>query len=206
MGRESRCAVHRGPDRILDPLTALRRQDPGFNQLVQGGAQEAQRGAARLVRGAVRMLLRKGIRRREETRLLVRKTHVGGPDRAQATLSGRRVAALSPNAGDLSSHPVSELKHGSGTHFGEQFVAVGEMPVGSVRYDADRARRLSQYDGVGTAGASQLDPGRDQAGAHVAARAPSSGRSLRCWVGRRHALSITMWTLSTKAANVDSVH
>lgn len=80
------------------------------------------------------------------------------------------------------------------------------MPVGSIRYDADSAGRLSEYDGVGTTRAGQFDPGRDQAGADVAARAPSSWRSFRCWIGRGHAVRIAMWTLSTKNANVDSVH
>lgn len=80
------------------------------------------------------------------------------------------------------------------------------MSVGGVRYDADRAGRLPEYDGVGAAGASEFDPGRDQAGADVTARTPSSGRSFRCWIGRGHAVRIAMWTLSTKKANVDSVH
>jgi len=69
--------------------------------------------------------------------------------------------------------------------------------VRRVRYDADDPRRLPQYHGVRTPGPRELETGGDQAGADVAARAPSSRE---CCFGVVHRLRITMWTLSTKSS------
>ena len=52
---------------------------------------------------------------------------------------------------------------GRGGDRGQQLVAAGEVPVGSVRDHADHLCRFAEHDGIGAAGPGQFQPGGDQA-------------------------------------------
>jgi hypothetical protein len=81
----------------------------------------------------------------------------------------------------------------------EQRVAVGEMPVGGIGYDAHQPGRLPQQNRFRPSGPGQLQARRDEAVADRAPRPPP--RRLWC-----HGQQTNKWTLSTKRVNVDSVH
>ena len=77
--------MHRGPDGVLDAVTAPPVEHPGVNQFVERGAELAQGRAVLLgpgIRGVVGMPLRYRERGREQPRFLAGEFQVGDADRA----------------------------------------------------------------------------------------------------------------------------
>jgi hypothetical protein len=101
-------------------------------------------------------------------------------DRTQPPPSRGRHAVPTAHATDLCRHASGKLAHGRGAHGGEEFLSVGEVPVGGVRHHADHPRHFAQHDGVRPTGSSQLNRCADQAIADGAARATrAGGRTMR---------------------------
>jgi hypothetical protein len=167
--------VHRGPDGVFDAVAALLVEYAGVDQFVECGAELAQGRAVRpgpVVRSAVGVLLRQGERGREQPWFFAGEFQVRRADRAQPESGCGGVAVLAAHAGDAGGHAVGELAHGRRADRGEEFVAVGEVPVGGVGHHADHACRFSEHHGVRAAGPGQLEPGGDQAVADGAPRPP----------------------------------
>ena len=145
----------------------------GLDQLVERGAQLTQRRAllpGLPVRGAVGVLLRNRERGGEQPRFLAGELQVGQADRAQPAEGRGGIAALAAHPGDAGGHPGGELAHGRRADRGEEFVAVGEVPVGGVGHHAHHPGRFTEHHGVRATGPGQLEPGCDQAVADGASR------------------------------------
>jgi len=187
--------VHCGPDGILNAVAAPRVKHADLDQLVERRAELAQ-GRAILSRPTIRdpvgVLLRHGERGGEQPRFLAGKLQVCHADRAQPAAGRVRIAVPAGHAGDADGHPVGELAHGRRADRGEEFVTVGEMPVGGVGHNSHHASRLAEYDTFRAADAGQLQSRGDEGVADGTPRtAPPLGLAYPRWcLAGRHATRI----------------
>ena len=119
------------------------------------------------------MLLRQGERGGEQSRFLAGELQVGRADRAQPAAGRGGIAVLAADPGDAGGHAVGELAQCRCADRGEEFVTVGEVPVGGVRHHAHHPCRLAKHHGIRATVPCQLEPCGDKAVADSASRAPA---------------------------------
>src|SRR5215467_9844879 len=104
---EHREPVHRGPDRVLDALSALTVEHAGVDQLVEYSAEltEGRTVPPGPVFGnVVAVRPRQGERGGEQTRLIAGELQVCGTDRVQPATGRAGIAVPATHAGDASRH------------------------------------------------------------------------------------------------------
>ena len=99
---------------------------------------------------------------------------------AQSAAGRSGIAVLAPHASDAGGHAGGELAHRRRADRGEEFVPVGEVPVGGVRHHAHHLRRLAEHDGIRATCPGQFQPGGDQAIADGAPGPPPCLSYLTC--------------------------
>ncbi len=163
----------RGRGRSLDRAPSV--EHAGVGQFVEYSAELIQ-GLGVLpcpaVLSVVCVLLGQGERGCEQTWLLASELQVRPADRAQTAAGRGGIAILAAHAADTGGHAGGELAHGRRAERGEEFVPVGEVPVGGVGYHAHHPCRFTEHCGVRATGPGQLEPCGDQAVADGTSRAP----------------------------------
>jgi hypothetical protein len=170
--------VHRGPDGVFDTVAAPPVEHSGVGQFVEYGAELIQ-GQGVLPGSAVGcvvgVLVGQGECGGEQPRFVAGELQVRLADRLQPAAGRGGIAVFAAHAGDASGHAGGKLAHGRRADRGEQFVPVGEVPVGGVWHHAHHLRRLTEHHGIRATGAGQFEPGGDEAVADGASRSPHPG-------------------------------
>jgi hypothetical protein len=121
------------------------------------------------------VLLRDGVRGREQARFLTSELQVCDSDRPKSTARRGGIAVFAAHPSDASGHAGTEFAHGGSADFSQELVVVREVTIGGIRHHTHHPCRFTEHHGIRATAPGQLKPGGDQAVADGAARAALPG-------------------------------
>jgi hypothetical protein len=154
--------AHRGPRQVFRAWATLAGQHAGIDEPVERGAKQLKGVEAAIPGFGRNRFAARFIRDREggveQSRFFLGKPQVSGPYRSQARPGGVGGTGSTGQLGQLGLHRDGQRRQGSRADRLQELPSAGEMPIRRIGNDARAPGGFAQHDGVGPAGARQLDP------------------------------------------------